>query len=80
MAELKAAALQRGKDWKSLCEAGPQIMSYQGRALSLFKQERQDYRLDVYSPPDYNTVAVRKLLDPMKGFVLTDLVVVNSHC
>jgi hypothetical protein len=80
MTELKAAALQRGKDWKSLCEAAPKIMSYQGRALSLFKQARQDYRLDVYSLPDYNTVAVRKSLDPMEGFVLTDLVVVNSHC
>ena len=80
MTELKAAALHRGKDWKSLCEAGPKIMSYQGRALSLFKQTSQDFRVDVYSLPDYNTVAVRKSLDPMEGFVLTDLVVVNSHC
>ena len=80
MPELKAAALQRGKDWKSLCEAGPKIMSYQGRALSLFKQTRQDYRRDVYSLPDYNTVAVRKSLDPKEGFLLTVLVVVNSRC
>lgn len=78
MTELKAAALQRGKDWKSFCEAGPKIMSYQGRALSLFKQA--DFRGNEYNLPDYKTVAVRKSLDPTEGFVLTNLVVFNSHC